>query len=213
MLGVLGAALATVALAFGGHAAAAERPPIAWNAIPYPAKRKSEMAAYSQRHYGFSRYGLHNPKVIVQHLTESSTFSAAWNTFAPDIADGELHELPGVCAHFIIDVNGSVHQLVPLGTMCRHTVGLNWTAIGIEHVGATGEQTLANPRQRAASLRLTNWLRCRFGISVRNVIGHNESLSSPYHHERVARLRTQTHGDWPAAPMRRYRAALGRMAC
>ena len=30
----------------------------------------------------------------------------------------------------------------------------------------------------------------------RDVIGHAESLSSPYHHERVARLRTQTHGDF-----------------
>jgi len=28
------------------------------------------MGAYSQRHYGFRRYGLHNPKVIVEHLTE-----------------------------------------------------------------------------------------------------------------------------------------------
>jgi N-acetylmuramoyl-L-alanine amidase len=40
------------------------------------------------------------------------------------------------------------------------------------------------------------------------VIGHAESLSSPYHHELVARLRMQTHADWNAAEMRRYRALL-----
>ena len=37
----------------------------------------------------------------------------------------------------------------------------------------------------AASLRLTRWLRCRYGIGVNNVIGHSESLRSPYHRERV----------------------------
>jgi N-acetyl-anhydromuramyl-L-alanine amidase AmpD len=208
--GVFAAALSVLALAAPATVA---RPPIAWHPIPYPASRRQEMAAYAQRHYGIRTSRLRNPRVIVEHMTAGPSLMSAWWTFAPDRPDGELHELPGVCSHFIIDTNGSVHQLVPLGTMCRHTVGLNWTAIGIEHVGATGEQTLANPRQRSASLRLTNWLRCRFGISVRNVIGHNESLSSPYHHERVARLRTQTHGDWPEAPMRRYRAALRRMAC
>ena len=210
---MLGTALATFALAAGGHAAVAERPPIAWNAIPYPAKRKAEMAAYSQRHYGFRRYGLRNPKVIVEHLTESSTFSSAWNTFAPDVPDSELHELPGVCAHFIIDQSGKIHQLVPISLMCRHTVGLNWTAIGIEHVGFNPSDVLSRSRVMKASLRLTNWLRCREGIEIKNVIGHNESLSSPYHHERVARLRGQTHGDFPTSSMRKYRAALRKLTC
>ncbi len=59
-----------------------------------------------------------------------------------------------------------------------------------------------------ASLRLTQYLRCRFGIGIRNVIGHNESLTSPYHRERVASLRTQTHGDWRHSSMRVYRQRL-----
>ena len=96
--------------------------------------------------------------------------------------------------------------------MCRHTVGLNWTAIGVEHVGFRESDVLSGP-QRTASLRLSAWLRCREGIALKHVIGHNESLRSPYHRERVARLRTQTHGDWPAAAMRTYRAALARISC
>ena len=204
------AAFAALALAF--PAAAPARPQVAWTPIPYPARRRSEMAAYARRHYGLDRYRLIHPRVIVEHMTEGATFSSAFNTFAPDVPDGELGELPGVCSHFIIDRNGTVHQLVPLGLMCRHTVGLNWTAIGIEHVGFSENEVLNGP-QRSASLRLTAWLRCREGIAVRNVIGHAESLSSPYHRENVARLRTQTHGDWPSAPMRRYRAALARIPC
>jgi N-acetylmuramoyl-L-alanine amidase len=210
---VLGVALATVALAAGGQAAAAERPPIAWDAIPFPAKRKREMTSYSKRHYGTSRYGLHNPKVIVQHLTESSSYGPVWSMFAQDVADSELHELPGVCSHFVIDQNGKIHQLVPISLMCRHTVGLNWTSIGIEHVGFNPSDVLGRAKVMRASLRLTNWLRCREGIALKNVIGHNESLKSPYHHERVARLRGQTHDDFPTSSMRKYRAALRKLTC
>jgi beta-N-acetylhexosaminidase len=92
--------------------------------------------------------------------------------------------------------------------MCRHTVGLNWTAIGIEHVGTAEAGVFGNVRMLRASLRLTRWLQGRYGIATRNVIGHNESLSSPYHHERVARLSTQTHADFPRRWMVRYRRQL-----
>jgi len=148
----------------------------------------------------------------VIHYTESSTFSSVWNTFANDVPDTELHELPATCAHFVVDTDGTIYQLVSLGTMCRHTVGLNWTAIGIEHVGFSDAQVMDNPRQMSASLRLVRWLRCRFDIEIKNVIGHNESLSSPYHREDVVSLRTQTHSDFNRADMQVYRqrlAALG----
>ena len=124
----------------------------------------------------------------------------------------ELGELPGVCAHYVIDRDGTIAQLVPTTIMCRHTVGLNWTAIGIEHVGVSDAQVLGNRRQRAASLRLTRMLQGRYGIATRNVIGHAESLSSPFHRERVASLRRQTHGDFAHPSMERYRGLLGRMA-
>jgi N-acetylmuramoyl-L-alanine amidase len=45
------------------------------------------------------------------------------------------------------------------------------------------------------------------------VIGHNESLSSPFHRERVARLRRQTHHDMARAAMRVYRARLRGSSC
>jgi hypothetical protein len=48
----------------------------------------------------------------------------------------------------------------------------------------------------------------RYGIQLKNVIGHAESLSSPYHRELVPRLRTQTHGDWTHGEMTVYRARL-----
>ncbi|HJS96944.1 MAG TPA: peptidoglycan recognition family protein [Solirubrobacteraceae bacterium] len=187
------------------------KPRIVWDPIPFGAKRKAEMAAYVRRHYGsFMKptWRLKDPHVIVIHYTVSSTFQSAWNTFAADTPDSELHELPGTCAHFVVDTNGTIYQLVSLGTMCRHTVGLNWTAIGIENVGFSDAQVMDNPRQMSANLRLVRWLRCRFHIEIANVIGHNESLSSPYHHEDVVALRDQTHSDFDHADMRVYRRRL-----
>ncbi len=192
-------------------AAAPPPPPIVRQYIPFPAKRKHEMAAYARRHYGVSGYRLVAPKVIVEHVAVASSTGAVRATFAPDVPDSELHELPGTCSHYVVGATGTVVALVPLSLMCRHTVGLNYTAIGIEHVGFRDGDVLGRPKELAASLQLTQWLRCRFGIVVKNVIGHNESLSSPYHHERVARLRTQTHGDMAHASMLRYRAALRRL--
>jgi beta-N-acetylhexosaminidase len=183
-------------------------PAIVQSPIPDPAKRKREMAAYAKRHYGVRGFRLEDPKVIVEHYTANTSYSATWNTFAADVADVELHELPGTCSHFVIDTDGTIHQLVPLTIMCRHTVGLNDTAIGIEHVGTSDGAVMGNKRQLRASLKLTRWLQARYGIATDDVIGHSESLSSPYHHERVARMREQTHGDMTRPAMVRYRRLL-----
>lgn len=189
----------------------APRPPIVVRPIPFGARRKAEMTAYVRRHYGSflaPTYRLSHPQVIVEHFTETATFSQAYNTFAPDLPDSELHELPGTCAHFVIDRDGTIYQLVSTAIMCRHTVGLNWTAVGIEHVALSDQQLLSDRRQLRASLALTCWLRSRLHIKRGNVIGHNESLSSPFHREDVARLRGQTHSDLARAAMRAYRARL-----
>jgi hypothetical protein len=97
--------------------------------------------------------------------------------------------------------------------MCRHTVGLNYTAIGIEHVGDSDSAVLGNRRVLRASLKLTSWLRCKYGIAVKDVIGHNESLSSPYHMERDPRVKNQTHGDMTKASMDVYRKKLAKLSC
>jgi beta-N-acetylhexosaminidase len=186
----------------------AARPHIVQKRIPMPAHREREMRSYAIRHYGIHTFLLRNPKVIVEHYTETSSFAPVWNTFAQDVPDVELHELPQVCAHFVIDRSGRIYELVPPNLMCRHTVGLNWTAIGIEHVGTSDAQVMGDKRQLNASLRLTAWLQQRYGILTRNVIGHAESLSSPYHRERVKSLRTQTHGDMQHSTMVRYRRLL-----
>jgi N-acetylmuramoyl-L-alanine amidase len=151
-----------------------------------------------------------DPQVIVEHFTASSTIEPVFNSFANDAP--HLGERPGTCAHFVIDTDGTIYQLVALDLMCRHTVGLNDTAIGIEMVGMSDRDILGNPPQLAAALDLTVWLMQKFRIELRNVIGHNESLTSPFHHELVASFRCQTHQDWNHADMERFRRDLARLA-
>jgi beta-N-acetylhexosaminidase len=185
----------------------APKPHIVWKPIPYGRQRKAEMAAYAARHYGIHSWRL-RPKVIVEHYTASNSFSSTWNAFASNAPDPELHQLPGDCAHFVVDRDGTIYQLVRLNVMCRHTVGLNYVAIGIEHVGTSDAAILHDPAQLRASLALTAWLVGHYHIKIRNVIGHAESLSSPYHRERYKPWAHQTHADWKHGDMRTYRAKL-----
>ena len=133
------------------------------------------MAAYAQRHYGIDSYTLTDPKVIVEHytVTPNSQFDLQ------HLRAGRPRQLS--CMNFRgpaptswIDKDGTIYQLVPLDLMCRHTVGLNYTAIGIEHVGMSDQQVMDDSRQLQASLELTRWLRRRYGITIKNVIGHSE---------------------------------------
>ena len=191
--------------------AAAAKPPINKRLIPYPKHRKREMAAYSKRHYGTYKWRLNNPKVIVIHYAEAGSISAIYNTFAWDSPDVEFHELPNVCSHYAVAASGGVYKFVPPTIRCRHTVGLNYVAIGVEHVGFSDQDILNRPAQLNGSLHLVQWLRCRFGIPVSGVIGHSESLSSPYYKELDPRFKGQTHGDWNHADMEIYRGDLAKL--
>ena len=182
------------------------RPPIVWEPIPYGDRRRRQMAAYSERHYGAWRWRLGTPVAIVEHYTTGTTWQGAWNTFAANTK--HLGEYPGTCTHFIVHTDGTIYQLVPLGIRCRHTIGMNQLSIGIEHVGRSDAEVLGNRAQMRASLRLTLWLVAKFGIEVRNVIGHGESLRSPLRYERYASWKCLTHSDMSRPAMITYRDRL-----
>jgi N-acetylmuramoyl-L-alanine amidase len=207
----------TVAIAGGQQSGAAARvsaadlkPHIIQKFIPFGHKRKDQMAAYSKRHYGVRSYLLTNPHVVVEHYTGGTSWKSAWNYFAANVPD--LGEMPGVCAQFIISRKGTIYQTVPLGIRCRHAVGLNYTSFGIEHVGTSDKMVLNDAAQMRSSLRLTLWLMAKYGLEVRNVIGHNENRNSPYHHELYPSWRCQTHSDWIRRDMQTYRALLKKKA-
>lgn len=215
------AALAVLAaaalLAFTGPAgsappgAAAAGAKVKKKLIPYPQSRKEHMAAYSQRHYGEREWRLTDPKLIVMHFAVAGSIGAIWNTFAPDRPDVEYQELPGVCSHYAVSAKGIAFKFVPASIRCRHVVGLNHVSIGIEHVGFSDREVLGRKWQLKGSLRLTQALRCRFGIPVKGVIGHAESLSNPNYLELDPDFQGRTHGDFKRRSMRVYRRKLARL--
>ncbi len=180
-------------------------------AIPFGSKRKRQMAAYSKRHYGEAEWRL-EPRQIVLHYATAPTVSSVFNTFRTPPPDPTFGESPQVCTHFVIAPARAV-QMVSLRARCRHTLGLNHVAIGIEHLGYSDGEVMGSRGMRLRSLSLVRRLRCLYGIPVRDVIGHSESLRSRYYRERVASLQGMTSADFSRKTMRNYRTALGRRSC
>ena len=179
--------------------------------IDFTQQRKDEMAAYSLRHYGTSTWRL-NPSMIVLHFTETDTASSARNTFANDSPN--LGELPGTCAHFIVAQNGDVWQIVPTSVMCRHTIGLNDKAIGIEIVQRTqgnsshwaDQQILDRPAQIGAVLALLRSMQHSYGITLSNIVGHATANQAPQFRD-LEGWRND-HTDWQAQDVLEVRRRL-----
>ena len=190
------------------------RPPIDVDPIPYGHKRKHEMAAYSKRHYGKRRWRLRHPRVIVLHFTDGPTYRSAWDAFASNAPN--LGELPGVCSHFVVGKNGRIHRLVRPTIRCRHTIGLNHRAIGVEMVQEGGRsshwadrQILHRNRQIHAALRLVGWLKQRFGIRMRDVIGH--AMANHSHYFKDLEGWRNDHTDWLRRDVLEFRHRLRRL--
>ena len=203
----------TAAIGRGGEAAR-YRPRIVEDLIPYGDERKAQMARYSYRHYGHRAWRLRSPKVLVLHFTGGSSYESARNHFASNSpARGEM---PGVCAHFIVGKGGTIYKVVRTRVRCRHAIGLNYTSIGIEMVQETGassrwaaRQILQRRRQIRPTLRLARYLKFRFDIRMRNIIGHAMANASPFFKD--LRGWRNDHTDWQRREVREFRRRLRAM--
>jgi N-acetylmuramoyl-L-alanine amidase len=146
--------------------------------------------AYCLRHYGRASDELREPRMIVVHFTAFPTMDASFRFFAPprldvvsrsDIKSGGL---VNVSAHYLIDRDGAVVQLAPDNLVCRHTIGFNWTAIGIENVG--NDAASLTDAQAAATAALVSRLVARHP-SITCLIGHDEYRNSTLPHYRFFR--------------------------
>jgi N-acetylmuramoyl-L-alanine amidase len=192
-----------------------QRPKISKHPIPYGKKRRRQMARYSKRHYGRARWRLESPKVVVLHFTAGDSYASAWNHFASNAPN--RGELPGVCAQYMIKKGGAIKQLVPPTVRCRHAIGLNYTAIGIEMVQETGRgshwadrQILERKPQITSALKLVRYLRARFGIRMSNVIGHAMANNSRYFKDLQGW--TSDHTDWLWRDVKVFRRRLRKIS-
>lgn len=186
-------------------------PQIRNDKIPYGKQRRRQMAGYSERHYGRHQWRLERPKAIVLHYTAGGSWRSARDWFAAN--QPNRGELPGVCAHYIVDQRGKIHLIVSRRIRCRHAIGLNWTAIGIEFVQrdkgsarATDRAILERRRQLRAGLRLVAFLREREEIPMRDVIGHSMANASRYFKDRKGWR--NDHVDWQRRSVHEFREKL-----
>lgn len=118
------------------------------------------------------------PKIIVIHHTAIDDFNDSISCFASerlltDRADIQSGGAVNVSAHFMVERDGTVHQLMPLDFMARHVIGLNYNSIGIENVGGENSKDNLTQEQLIANLELVKELKRRFS-TIEYLIGHYE---------------------------------------
>jgi len=114
--------------------------------------------------------------LIVLHITEGSSAASAIATFAASVRPHR------VSAHFVIDRDGSVYQLVDLKDTAWHASEVNARSVGIEHA-ATAEGLPATDAQYTASSKLVAWLCALLKIPCdrQHVRTHNEASPADGH--------------------------------
>ncbi len=100
--------------------------------------------------------------MIVLHCSTAATVEGTIHWF--------LNRNSRVSAHYIIDRNGDIYQMVRDDLSAWHAKAANSRSIGIEHVGTAADQ-LTDAQSRASSV-LVRWLAAEYGIPAANVVGH-----------------------------------------
>lgn len=127
-----------------------------------------------------NRHGLNQsaptiqPKMVVVHWTANNSVKATFNTFNPVQLPGrpELTKASAlnVSSQYVIDRDGTIYQFLPDTIFARHTIGLNYCAIGIENIGS--RQNPLTDAQLKANEELIRYLSKMYPIEY--VIGHHE---------------------------------------
>jgi len=100
--------------------------------------------------------------MIVLHSTTAETVEGTINWF--------LDRKSQVSAHYVVDKNGDIYQMVSDDRSAWHAKAINSRSIGIEHV-ATATDRLTDAQSKA-SAQLVRWLVAEYGVPAANVLGH-----------------------------------------
>jgi monofunctional glycosyltransferase len=100
--------------------------------------------------------------MIVLHCSTAATVEGTIHWF--------LNRQSRVSAHYVVDKNGDIYQMVRDDCSAWHAKTANSRSIGIEHVGTAADRL--TDAQSTASAELVRWLATEYGIPAANVVGH-----------------------------------------
>jgi len=147
--------------------------------INFGEKRIELTKEYIKNHYGLDVKDIKIvPKIVLVHYTAVETFEDSLKRFKsqtlptdrPDISKASALN---VSTHFMVERDGTIHQLMPLNFMARHVIGLNYSSIGIENVGGAGYKQDLTVEQLLANIFIVNYLKKKFP-TIEYVVGHHE---------------------------------------
>jgi N-acetylmuramoyl-L-alanine amidase len=110
--------------------------------------------------------------MVVMHFTDGPTARGAINRFL------DQNDPNGrVSAHYIIDRNGDIYQMVADDDKAWHAKNANPRSIGIEHVAV--ENQMMSPEQEKSSVALVGWLIATYSIPLSHILGHRFAPGNP----------------------------------
>lgn len=144
--------------------------PITWN----EEREQLSLQYLKERHGLDQKEAVIKPTMVVVHWTAVNSIESTFDVFdSPTLggrADLTNASNLNVSSQFLIDRDGTIFRLLPETTFARHTIGLNYTAIGIENIG--GPEDPLTKEQLKANEMLIRHLRKKYPIDY--VIGHHE---------------------------------------
>jgi len=148
--------------------------------IAFTKKREDLTKEYIKKHYDLSVKDITiEPIAIVLHWTAVPTFNKSFarlypETLPKDRADIAKASALNVSAHYLVKRDGTIYQLMPDNMMARHTIGINYSSIGIENVGGKdNKQEDLTHAQVIANAKLIKYLRFKYP-KIEFLIGHYE---------------------------------------
>ncbi|MGO4707832.1 peptidoglycan recognition family protein [Chryseobacterium sp. 2TAF14] len=144
--------------------------------INYSAERIKLSLEYLKEHHGLTqKTPTIVPKIIVLHYTAGGTVESNFKYFNKTHLESARNTLKkqstlNVSSQYIIDRDGTIYQLMEPTRFARHTIGLNYCAIGIENIGSK-KQPLTE-KQVEANAQLVRYLTKKYKIEY--LIGHSE---------------------------------------
>lgn len=144
--------------------------------IDYSPERIRLSIEYLKDHYNIiQNSAVISPKMIVLHYTAGGTVETNYKYFNKTYLESARNTLKkqsilNVSSQFIVDRDGTIYQLMEPNTFARHTIGLNYCAIGIENIGSKNQPL--TEKQSASNAQLIRYLTKKYNIEY--LIGHSE---------------------------------------